>query len=138
MFTASCLCGGVQLEIDCAMGAVFVCHCTQCQKAQGSAFAAVAPVPASAVRVRQGQGLMAEYRASPLKQRVFCQRCGSPLFSARDDLPGVLRLRVGIVNEPLPAVVASHAFCDERALWCALPPGQPQFPGAVPAVSDAR
>ena len=90
------------------------------------------------MRVLQGQALWAEYRASPLKKRVFCQRCGSPLFSARDDLPEVLRLRVGIVDQPLPAAVASHAFCDERALWCALPPGQPQFPGAVPAVSDAR
>lgn len=137
MFTASCLCGGVQLAIDAPITEVRVCHCTQCQKAQGSAFAAVAPVPAAAVRVLQGQALWAEYRASPLKKRVFCQRCGSPLFSARDDLPEVLRLRVGIVDQPLPAAVASHAFCDERALWCELPPGPPQFAGAVPDVPAA-
>ena len=112
MYTASCLCGGIQLKINTEIPQVFVCHCGQCQKAQGSAFVAIAPI-----EILQGQALFSEYFATENKKRVFCKVCGSPLFSARLDLPEVIRLRVGIINEPLSAHIASHAFIDYKAAW---------------------
>ena len=117
MYTASCLCGGIQLKINTEIPHVFVCHCQQCQKAQGSAFVAIAPIETKNVEIVKGQELCSEYYATPNKKRVFCKNCGSPLFSARLDLPDVIRLRVGIINEPLKAEIASHAFTDYKAAW---------------------
>ncbi|AXQ21856.1 GFA family protein [Acinetobacter wuhouensis] len=117
MYTASCLCGGIQLKINTEIPQVFVCHCQQCQKAQGSAFVAIAPIETKNVEIVKGQELCSEYYATTNKKRVFCKSCGSPLFSARLDLPDLIRLRVGIINEPLKAEIASHAFTDDKAAW---------------------
>lgn len=117
MYTASCLCGGIQLKINTEIPHVFICHCQQCQKAQGSAFVAIAPIETKNVEIVKGQELCSEYYAITNKKRVFCKSCGSPLFSARLDLPDLIRLRVGIINEPLKAEIASHAFTDYKAAW---------------------
>lgn len=127
MYTASCLCGGIQLKINTEIPQVFVCHCQQCQKAQGSAFVAIAPIETKDLEIVQGQELCSEYYATANKKRVFCKSCGSPLFSARLDLPDVVRLRVGIINEPLNAEIASHAFTDYKTAWFEILDDHPKF-----------
>lgn len=44
MIEGSCLCGGICYEYDGEIEEISVCHCSQCRKAQGSAFAAVSPI----------------------------------------------------------------------------------------------
>lgn len=44
MYTASCLCGEIEFNIKQRVDKIFICHCQQCQKAQGSAFVAVAVI----------------------------------------------------------------------------------------------
>ena len=39
MLKGSCLCGGIRYEIDAELGPVTNCHCSQCRKAAGAAFA---------------------------------------------------------------------------------------------------
>jgi len=131
MYTASCLCGGIQLRIHSEIPQIFVCHCQQCQKAQGSAFVAIAPIPTKDLEIVQGQALFQEYYATENKKRTFCKRCASPLFSARLDLPEVVRLRVGIVNEPVQGKIVSHAFTDNKAAWFEILDDAPQFAQAL-------
>ena len=131
MYTASCLCGAIQLKINTEISKVFVCHCQQCQKAQGSAFVAISVVRAQDFEVLSGQEHFGEYYASANKKRVFCKTCTSPLYSARLDLPDIIRLRVGIINEPLNAEIASHAFTHEKAVWFEILDDHPKFPKAV-------
>ncbi len=50
MLKGSCLCGGIRYEIDADLGPVTNCHCSQCRKASGAAFASNASVPAAAFR----------------------------------------------------------------------------------------
>ena len=80
-------------------------------------FVAIAPIETKYVEVVQGHALCSEYFATANKKRVFCKICGSPLFSARLDLPEVVRLRVGLINEVLNAKIASHAFTSSKAAW---------------------
>lgn len=113
----ACLCGGVRFVLQGPLPAVQVCHCSQCRKAQGGPFATNVPVATEALQWLSGQALMREFRATPGKRRVFCGQCGSPLFSARDDLPGVLRLRLGLVDEPTFTTPAFHAHVASKASW---------------------
>ncbi|MFT5504826.1 MAG: hypothetical protein ACI8XC_002543, partial [Gammaproteobacteria bacterium] len=46
MLKGSCHCGKVRYEIRGELGAIVCCHCSQCRKSQGSAFATNAPVKA--------------------------------------------------------------------------------------------
>lgn len=55
MYTASCLCGAIQLKINTEIPKIFVCHCQQCQKTQGSAFVAIAPIHKQDLEILTGQ-----------------------------------------------------------------------------------
>jgi hypothetical protein len=44
MLTGSCLCGSIQYQYDGEINEIALCHCGQCRKAQGSAFAANSPL----------------------------------------------------------------------------------------------
>lgn len=121
MYTASCLCNGIQLKISQNISKILVCHCKQCQKAQGAAFVAIAPIEIKNLNIIQGKELLSEYYATENKKRVFCSQCASPIYSARLDLPDVIRLRVGIINEDINAKIYSHAFTQYKACWFDLP-----------------
>ncbi|MBL4584097.1 MAG: GFA family protein [Pseudomonadales bacterium] len=47
MTTGSCLCGEVKFAIEGTLAPLQICHCGQCQKAQGSAFVTNTPVDES-------------------------------------------------------------------------------------------
>ena len=117
MYKGSCLCGGVRFELDGPLGPIVCCHCPDCRKAQGTAFATVAPIARKDFRLLSGEDLLAEYESSPGKQRVFCKRCGSPLFSKRDADPAVLRLRIGALDTPVDAPVTRHIWVSTKAPW---------------------
>ena len=74
----SCLCGGVQFEVDAPLRPVIVCHCTQCRKASGHVWAA-SSVPKAAFRLIN-EGALRWYRSSDVAERGFCADCGSSLF----------------------------------------------------------
>lgn len=117
MHKGSCLCGHVQYEYDGEIDEVSRCYCVQCQKGQGSAFVAVSPVLAEKLRFVRGQEHLKEFRASPGKSRVFCAECGSPLYSARDDLPRIRRLRLGTLDTAVQPSKQYHAFVSQKASW---------------------
>lgn len=128
MHQGSCLCGAVRYRYHGAIEEVSMCHCSQCRKAQGSAFVAVAPLRRESFKLLSGAGCLREFRASPGKVRVFCGDCGSPLYSARDDLPGVIRLRLGTLDTPLAPAKRYHAFVASKADWFDIADGLPQYP----------
>lgn len=127
MLKGSCLCGKVAYHYEGEIDEISMCHCQQCQKAQGSAFAAVAPITSSAFTITQGEEFLTSFRATPDKVRVFCQVCGSPIYSARDNLPDVKRLRVGTLDTPVEAIKKYHAFMSSKAPWFSVHDGLPQF-----------
>jgi hypothetical protein len=116
MIEGSCLCGAVRYRIDGELGPLVCCHCSMCRKAQGSAFAVNAPVPANAFRIVQGEGALRAFRSSPQKERVFCGTCGSPIYSRRDGAADV-RIRVGTVDSPVPSRPTAHIYVGSKASW---------------------
>jgi len=127
MYTGSCLCGGVTFEIDGELESIQVCHCIQCRKAQGTAMATNIPVAKSAFRLLSGADLLQGYESSPGKQRVFCRRCGSPIYSERVDGPGVVRIRAGILDGDLDVRPIAHFYTAYRANWWPVDDDLPRF-----------
>ena len=117
LYTGSCLCGGIQFQLTAQLGPIDVCYCKMCRKAQGGPLATNASVEASAVKVTQGQKLLTAYESSPGEQRLFCSRCGSPIYSKRSDRPQIVRVRVGIINEPLNARPRAHYYTASKCNW---------------------
>jgi hypothetical protein len=133
IYTGSCLCGGIQYRVDAQLGPVQLCHCSQCRKAQGSAFASNTPIAKSAFTLLAGAELLKAFEATPGKKRWFCGRCGSPVYSARDAVPDVIRLRVGLINEPLPQGAAFHFHTASKAEWFPICDDLPQYPHDAPS-----
>lgn len=133
MFTGSCLCGGVQFRLEGELEPIQVCHCSQCRKAQGAPFATNTPVSTTAFHLVSGAELLTSFESSPGKERVFCSKCGSPIYSKKDTIPGVLRIRAGLINEPLSAKPVAHFYTGSKANWWPINDGLPQFEGAYVA-----
>lgn len=130
MHTGSCLCNGVRFEIDGPLAPIQICHCQQCRKAQGAPFASNIPVALSSFRLSAGAHLLQEFESSPGKRRVFCVRCGSPVFSKRDALPEVIRIRAGLIDGALGTKPSAHFYAGSKADWWEINDRLPQFPAA--------
>lgn len=126
-YTGSCLCGGVSFRIQGELEPIQVCHCRQCRKAQGGPLTTVIPVDTSTFAILKGQALIHAYRSSPGKERLFCSVWGSPLWSRRDLLPDVVRIRAGLIDEPLQVRPAFHAHTGSRCNWWPIDDGLPQY-----------
>jgi len=127
MMKGSCMCGGVAYEYAGDFGTITVCHCSDCRKAQGTSGVVAAPIDRKQFRWTQGEDLITEYESSPGKKRAFCSRCGSPLYSRRDDAPDVLRLRMGTLDTPTEATPAAHIFTSGIPPWAAINDELPHY-----------
>ena len=126
MYTGQCLCGGIRFEIDSELAPIQICYCKQCQRAQGTVFATNAPVAVSAFRLTRGSELIRSYESSPGKERCFCGVCGSPLYSKRESLPDVLRIRVGLLDGELATQPVAHFHTRSKPNWWRINDDLPQ------------
>jgi hypothetical protein len=124
---ATCLCGGVEIEIGGRLGPVVYCHCTRCQKASGTAFGANADVRRRYWTWVSGEDLVREYESSPGVHRAFCATCGSSLYSRRDGDPDTLRVRLGLLDGDPERRPLAHFWVSSRAPWYAITDDLPQF-----------
>lgn len=94
-YQGSCLCAAVGFELLAPPEAVTHCHCTQCRKGHGAAFASYGSVARSKLRVLRGANSSKSYAASTTAMREFCADCGSTLFWSRSQgsLPTGFQLR---------------------------------------------
>jgi len=133
MITGSCLCGEVRLRVTGKLGPAGFCHCSQCRKANGSAFAANAPVRAKYLEIASsGRERIREFESSPGKFRAFCSRCGSPLYSRRTSEPEILRLRLGTLDGDPGRRPAAHVWAGSKATWHEITDSLPRFEAGLP------
>jgi hypothetical protein len=127
MHKGSCLCNAVRYEISGELGPIVFCHCSKCRKASGSAFNAVSPVARRDFRLLSGDDAIARYESSPGVRLAFCRHCGSSLFSERDSMADVLRLRLGTLDTPVDTRVSAHIFVGSKADWDQILDDAPQY-----------
>jgi hypothetical protein len=127
-----CLCGDVRYEVRGELGPIVLCHCSQCRRAQGSAFGANAEVRAADFVVVAGAARIKEFESSPGKQRAFCGTCGSPVYSKRTDRSEVVRVRVGTLDLPVASRPVAHIFATSKADWFDIHDDLPRYEGREP------
>ncbi len=138
MYNGQCLCTSVRFRIEGELQPIQVCHCSQCRRAQGGPFATNIPVDEASFTLLAGSDALGEYESSPGKFRVFCRTCGSPVFSRKNALPGVLRIRAGLISEPLDTRPIGHFFFGSKANWWTIEDGLPKFDGPYKPASPSE
>lgn len=127
MHEGSCLCRSIRYVIEGELGDFGYCHCISCRKASGSAHAANAGLHRDSLRLNDPEQLLQEYESSPGKFRVFCSRCGSPLYAYLSATPHLVRIRLGTLDTPFSKTAKAHTFVSEKASWHVIEGNLPQF-----------
>jgi hypothetical protein len=132
MYNGSCLCGAVQYEIRGELGAGFFCHCSRCRKAGGSAFAANVLVATTDFVITVGESSLRQFSTAEGSHRLFCERCGSPIYSRREQMPEIVRVRMGSLDTPVGQGPDAHIFVASKAPWFEIRDQLPQHPQRPP------
>ena len=99
-----CLCGAVRYTAEADPTSATVCHCRDCQKFTGSAFAALIRVAKEAMTI---EGTLKTFSSiggsgNPIL-RHFCPECGSSIAEESTMRPDSIVLNVGSFDDPSAA-----------------------------------
>jgi hypothetical protein len=82
MAQGGCMCGAVRYECTADPAFMGNCHCRDCQRAAGGAYAPAIGVPRSAVKITgEVKYFESKTDSGNMSRRGFCPNCGSRLFS---------------------------------------------------------
>ncbi len=117
MLSGRCECGEVRFQADGEVTEVSHCHCSQCRRLHGAAFASFAEVRRADFHYLSGQSTLCSYASSDTHARIFCGNCGSNIMVILSDEPEYLYLAMGTIegNPVLPP--AYHMFVGSKAPW---------------------
>ena len=100
--TASCRCGQLKATVTDEPVRVSVCHCLNCKKRSGSAFAVQARWPAEQVRI-EGRFKSFEKVADSGNRATFhfCPECGSDVhYDINGKFDGLIAIPLGTFDDP--------------------------------------
>ncbi len=115
MYKGGCLCGRVACEISGEIGDIVYCHCSQCRKARGSAFATNGNVEVEKFRFVCGQGELTGYESSFGRTKYFCRHCGSPIRNKDRAISHYVRVRLGTIEPDMMERPQVHIFVSSKA-----------------------
>jgi hypothetical protein len=124
------MCGDIRYECAADPIAMGNCHCRDCQKATGSAFAAAVLVPTSAVNIT-GEVKYHEVTGDSgrIVRRGFCPNCGVRLFGKATASPEIISIMAGSLE--LVSAASGHLY-SERAVLGLYESGSAQVPRLAP------
>jgi hypothetical protein len=126
-YQGSCLCGKVRFEITGGINSIVYCHCSECRKAQGSAFATNGAVNADSFHFISGRDELTGYPYTEVQTKYFCKHCGSPVMSTNTTRPGVVRVRLGTIESDITERPSAHIFVTSKASWDHITDDLPQY-----------
>ena len=111
----SCLCGAVRFTVKGAFESFYLCHCSRCRKASGTAHAANLFSSAGTLAWVSGEDRVKAYQHPGTRYaRAFCADCGSALpFASANGLV----VPAGSLDTDVAIVPDSHIFTASRASW---------------------
>ena len=127
-FAGGCACGAVRYECGAEPAMAFNCHCRDCQRASGSAYASGLLVSESTFRFTKGAP---KYHSSTADSgravgRGFCADCGSPLVATQAGYP-IYIVYASSMDDPSSHRPTMDIFTSSAQPWDHLDPALPKF-----------
>ncbi len=100
-FTGGCLCGAVRYEVEGDIVRMARCHCDDCRRNTGAAFATNVFVPADALKLVKGEAKTYQHStdSGSTMTRAFCASCGSPVYGFSSASAATRSIRVGTIDD---------------------------------------
>jgi hypothetical protein len=113
---------------------MFNCHCRDCQRASGSAYAAIIAVPKAAVQLR---GAMRYHKfvaeSGKAIERGFCPNCGSQVTINLERLSNIMVLHAGSLDDPSVFRPTMDVFTSSAQPWDHMNPAIQKHTRAMPS-----
>jgi len=130
MIRGSCLCGAVRFEID-QVRSLTHCHCANCRKLSGAAFATYAHVEADKFRFVAGEQMTTTYESAPGSFRHRCKVCGC-LTPGNASYLTTVSVPAGLLDDDPNVRPRLHVFTSSSAPWWTIHDDLPQYEKWVP------
>ena len=115
--TASCRCGQLSATATGEPTRVSVCHCLDCQKRSGSAFAAQVRFPAEQVTSAGQSNTFAATGDNGAAHFHFCPDCGSTVSFTNDSQPDTIAIALGAFDDPYFVVPTVSVWEERQHEW---------------------
>ncbi len=124
-----CFCGRLRYQLAGPPQAVNCCHCRDCQRLTGSAFAVNAVYLTSQLELLGTAWSERDLVTDPNGSRTWrCSSCGVLLFGDHPAFGDSLRfVRVGTLDEGEHLAPDAHYFTRSKHPWVVIPPGLPAW-----------
>jgi hypothetical protein len=125
-----CACGRTRYTLKAAPLIVHCCHCRDCQRLSGGAFALNIWIEKRFVETDHGRlRSMSVPAGSGKPQEIFrCPDCGTAIYSKYHAAPGdTVLLRAGTLDDPASVRPDVHIFTRSKLPWFELPAAVPAF-----------
>ncbi len=130
MRAGGCLCGAVRYEVHGPLRDILVCHCHECRRWAGRAWAATA-TSSEDLHIDGDVAWRRSPRSAYKADRGNCAGCGSSLFWRAEDEPRVA-IGAGTLDDPDGFQIAAHIWVEQGVAWDAPPEGVPAYPRGYP------
>jgi hypothetical protein len=123
-----CSCGAVRYRLTSDPLFVHCCHCLNCQRQTGSAFAVNVLIEADRVELLAGEPEPVRVpRSAGTYQRIFrCPACQVAVYSTYTRST-VRFVRAGTLDDPSGVEPDVHIYVRSKAPWVELPASTPAF-----------
>jgi hypothetical protein len=126
-----CACGKIRYQLTNAPMIVHACHCRDCQRISGAAFAVNLWVERKFVEMGAAEPVAFRVPAgsSGKAHDVFrCPDCGTPVWNKYHAAPGdTVLLCAGSLDDPTVVEPDAHIFTGSKVPWLELPQGARVF-----------
>jgi hypothetical protein len=119
-----CVCGAIRFRTKGPPRRAFVCHCTYCQRASGSAFVAEALFLKEAVEMEGEPISTYEHRSDETGRALyveFCPRCSARVGMRLEWVPELRGVFVGTFDDPDWVEIDRHIFARSALKWVTYP-----------------
>lgn len=124
-----CSCGAARYRLASEPLFVHCCHCLNCQRQSGSAFAVNVLIEADRVELLSGDPQPVPVpRSGGKKQRIWrCPACQVAVYSQYTS-PRLRFVRAGTLDDPTTVEPDVHIFTRSKLPWVTIPDSVPAFP----------
>jgi hypothetical protein len=127
-FAGGCACGAIRYECTAEPILVLNCHCRDCQRAAGSAYASGIFVPATDLKFTKGtpRYYLATADSGNIASRGFCSECGSPVAAKQSAFP-VFIIYAASLDDPSDHRPTMDIFTSSAQPWDFMDPALPKY-----------
>ena len=132
--SGGCLCGAVRYECSTQPQVTMTCHCTNCQRFTGTAFATYCVFPKSDVQISgELKGFDIETDSGNVMTKTFCPNCGTHITENTTWAPDLAVITAGSLDDPSKVKPEAHYWTKRMLPWIEGIAELPKFEGNPPS-----